>query len=1250
MITSARQLPTQHLSIRVPWHDDGWRGSVCRRPGLNTACRALSRIASSKDDLAEQGLAGRSFEDLDPQHLPPCVDERALFMAPFPLTQHKRHPYASRNQDLYGHFRPTAFTTQPYSASCVPFHWMLKEHAPEYAARYQLGYQREQEPELGFDSIWIQERANQLAMLDTFFSAVRPKESLCFLYAKDTPLSSSGRRVIVGVGRALSVGSAVEYQYDRPDHGGLRCVLWERNVAHSIREGFEDGFLFPYAEVLRAALERGLDPEQFVAFAPDEAFHAFSYASEHVSHDHAIASLRSCVVALERIAGLIEGPWREVRAWLDRELNRLWRLRGAFPGFGSALTALLGAGGDIVAYELARAAANGREEEALDPWPELERLMRAPDQAEGVTAALVGEGFARVWQGMAAERKALLKLLSRFSLSGAQAARFFEPSGRPGGVDDAALARNPYLLYELDRGSEEPISIQVVDRGMMPSAAIARAHPLPDRCRLEDAVDPRRVRALVVAALEAESLEGHTLLPRDQLVDAVARVAPEDTPCPVGTDVLNGLREHLAPLVREVPMATGAAYQLDRYQRTGELIRSTVDKRVGSKAKRHALSHDWRARVDAALPPPPSEAEELAVEEAARHEKARALEELACSRFSALIGAAGTGKTTLLRVLCGLPEVKAGGVLLLAPTGKARVQLEKKTGLGGQGRTIAQFLMRLGGRYDGRTGEYRVTGSSERCNEFKTVIIDESSMLTEEQLAAVLDGLTGVHRLVLVGDHRQLPPIGGGRPFVDIIRHLAPADIESQPVRVAPGYAELTIPRRQQGRARADLILAGWFGGSTDPAADEIWDRLHHETMEEIRFVPWKTPEELPELLLGLIVEELELADQGDEPGFTASLGGKPYNGRGYMWRHTTPPEEADRSAEAWQIITPIRAGEPGVSRLNQLIQRTFRRAWLEEASQQVPPWQRRIHPPLGRDGILYGDKVINLQNSGRRKVWPERESYVANGDVGVVVGSIRTQKRKLFRQLEVEFTSQPTYSYTFWLNEFGEEGADPLELAYALTVHKTQGSEFGTTFVVLPDPCWLLSRELLYTALTRQQDRVVVLHQGDIHALRRYAREQWSDIARRMTNLFAPPDPRPFEREGRSMFLEEGLIHRTRRGDLVRSKSEVIIANELEHQGIRYDYERALVLPGGETRYPDFTIEDDDAGVVFYWEHLGLLHNPEYRTRWEKKLEIYRAAGIVPLEEGGGPLGTLIVTRDEPGGGIDAQAIAELVSDYLAV
>jgi hypothetical protein len=108
--------------------------------------------------------------------------------------------------------------------------------------------------------------------------AIAPDDSLCFFYAKDTPLSAATGRVIIGVGLVRSVEEHLEYMYatgERP----LRSVLWERNVEHSIRAGFEEGFLFPYAELFDLALEQGLDPEEFLAFAPDDAFWSFSHAS-----------------------------------------------------------------------------------------------------------------------------------------------------------------------------------------------------------------------------------------------------------------------------------------------------------------------------------------------------------------------------------------------------------------------------------------------------------------------------------------------------------------------------------------------------------------------------------------------------------------------------------------------------------------------------------------------------------------------------------------------------------------------------------------------------------------------------------------------------------------------------------------------------------------------------------------------------------------------------------------------------------
>jgi hypothetical protein len=332
----ARRLPTHHVTIRVPWHDGGWSGSVCARPLENTSCLILPRIGKGKRDEVEVRCAGKRLDELAEGDQPPCAGERVSFMAPFELVRTMRHPYTETSPDTHGHFADTRFVQSAYSAACVPFRWMLwskvegdpKKSEIGLAERLKLDWTADREPDLKFDTAWVQERDNQLVLLDTFFGALRPQESLCFFYAKRTPLSEQSRRVIVGIGRVLSVGQPTEYAYSVKDPP-LRCVLWERNVGHSIRPGFADGFLFPYQEVLALAARGEIgDPEELVAFAPDEHFDAYSYGSELLTHDGAVASLVACAATLHRIRGRVEGPWDAALRWIDAQLNRLWTARG----------------------------------------------------------------------------------------------------------------------------------------------------------------------------------------------------------------------------------------------------------------------------------------------------------------------------------------------------------------------------------------------------------------------------------------------------------------------------------------------------------------------------------------------------------------------------------------------------------------------------------------------------------------------------------------------------------------------------------------------------------------------------------------------------------------------------------------------------------------------------------------------------------------------------------------------------------
>lgn len=1266
MFDGARKLPLAHLSIRVPWNDTAWDGRVCKAPHANNSCLILKNVAEERDDTEETKNAGKQLTQLVGWQHPPCINERGFFMSMKDITKKKAHPYAKQNNTEYAHFRETPFTFHKYSAACVPFRWMLKERAAgndEYegdANRYGFRYQPEREPELRFDNNWVQERENQLSILDTFFSSVTAQESLAFFYAKRTPLSEERGRVIVGVGLVTRVDPHVEYLYDRRPATGIRCVLWERNVHHSIRPldggGYADGFVFPYQQILEAAeKDPNINPEDYVAFAPDEAREQFSFASEHVQHDAAIGALIACAEALRKCATLVPGNWDAALRWIDAQLNRLWKLRGAFPGFGSALTALGVERGNLVAYDIGARMDADEKKWRGDPWAYFDAALKNPKLFSESTRELVGPTIRDLWKSLKAPRQQLLKLLSRFALSDEQAMRFFEPSEREDAglaLDDEEILQNAYVLFEQDRlVSADAVTLGTIDRGLFPDRNLRAEHPVPAPSRVAEALDKRRVRAHVVETLEHAALEGHTLLPRDWVIQRLRDGAhDEERAIRVTTDLMPIVEKAFGELLSVIATADGSpAYQLDRFCETKELIAKKLEKRA--KAKRHLRKENWRKLVDAQLPREPAKDPE--VEEQARLEKAAALQEIYESRVSVLAGPAGTGKTTLIRALCEL--VGKENVLLLAPTGKARVRLETATKLDG-GLTLAQFLLRHD-RYWPDLGRYVVTGdTSQVASGYTTVVIDECSMLTEEQLAATLDALDGVERLILVGDPQQLPPIGAGRPFLDIVHRLSPSGIEGRFPRVGNGYAELTIRRRQAGEKRDDLLLADWFSGrEPEPAADEVWARLlRGDTLDHVELVRWETPDELRDHLLEVLKRELPLADLDDERGFELSVGGSEFNGYVFFHPKTDKGPGAGTRAEAWQVLSPVRAQLHGVDAINRELQRRFRkqtRKWSDPSRAG-----RRIPSPMGPEGILYGDKVIQTRNAAWESKWvyPKgSREYVANGEVGVVVGRYNPPARGKGppNSLEVEFSTQTSFKYAYAKFQFdGENGDPPLQLAYALTIHKAQGSEFGTTFVVIPNPCRLLSRELLYTALTRHQQKLVVFHQGDLQRLRDFASAHHCELARRMTNLFRDPRPVELKSVKGSRFLEEHLIHRTRRGDLVRSKSEVIIADLLLALGVSYHYERALTAPDGSWRSPDFTIIDDDSGTKVFIEHLGMLHDPAYRDRWEKKLAWYRAQGVVPDSEGGGENGTLLITRDDVKGGIDSADIERRVKKILAM
>jgi hypothetical protein len=600
----------------------------------------------------------------------------------------------------------------------------------------------------------------------------------------------------------------------------LRSILWERGVLHSIRPSFEDGFLLPYRELLADESLMGEDLSPFIALAPGDHFDEFSYVSERVGDDAAIAGLTELARVVDLLPGVVDGPWDQIATRLADRLADTWEARGAYPGLGSALAAAGLERGPVIAHRVI----DSLDDPSADPWPALEQAMADATRNSGPAAGLVGRTSRKMWERIIRneERYATLKLLARFSLTSGQARRLFDPDQR--GVVDRELLENPYLVYELDRDVADAVGFATVDRGLFPRSAAARAaltyDPLPEP--VDEASDDRRVRAACVAVLERAAEAGHTVLDEPGLRKRIAdmELAPR---CDPTSDQFELSVEEFSPRLVETPLAGdgGRAWQLHRLAQTTALIAETVAERI--EAGSLEAEANWREAINAAIgqPMPARDDPDHALEEEARLEKARALETLARSRIAALLGPAGTGKTTMLKALCSDPEL-AGNVLLLAPTGKSRVQLADK--VEARARTLAQFL-REAERWDWERGYY-LNADGMRLGGFRTVIVDEASMLTEEMLAALIDALKEPERLILCGDHRQLPPIGAGRPFADLVACLRELDPDE---KSGGGLAELIIGRRQRpesrdeagGRTRDDFAVAARFSSDRTPAGGD---------------------------------------------------------------------------------------------------------------------------------------------------------------------------------------------------------------------------------------------------------------------------------------------------------------------------------------------------------------------------------------------------------------------------------------------
>jgi exodeoxyribonuclease V alpha subunit len=289
------------------------------------------------------------------------------------------------------------------------------------------------------------------------------------------------------------------------------------------------------------------------------------------------------------------------------------------------------------------------------------------------------------------------------------------------------------------------------------------------------------------------------------------------------------------------------------------------------------------------------------------------------------------------------------------------------------------------------------------------IIIDEMSMVDIHLMYALLKATIPGTKMILVGDSNQLPSVGAGNVLKDMIRS------GQFPV------VELTRIFRQA--EQSDIVM-----------------NAHRINRGE-------------RLTLNNKSRDFFFLERKDAPTITGVLV--------YLVRDKLPAY-VDASPFEIQVLTPMRKGELGVERLNQVLQH-----YLNPASPEKQEKEAR--------GTLFreGDKVMQIKNNYKLE-WQikspkgfvrEEGVGVFNGDMGII-REINTFSEKVL----VEFDEGKLVEYTYSM-------LDELELAYAITIHKSQGSEYPA--VVMPiftGPRVLFNRNLLYTAVTRARKCVTVV------------------------------------------------------------------------------------------------------------------------------------------------------------------------------
>lgn len=383
-------------------------------------------------------------------------------------------------------------------------------------------------------------------------------------------------------------------------------------------------------------------------------------------------------------------------------------------------------------------------------------------------------------------------------------------------------------------------------------------------------------------------------------------------------------------------------------------------------------------------------------------------------RYGVISGGAGVGKTYTMKAICDVARDNFMKVALCAPTGKAARKLSHATGRPAS--TIHRLLVP---RFDDETGEFRFTKNSRDLLEHDLVIVDEVSMVDVRLMRSLLRAMHPKARLLLVGDHHQIPSVSPGA----ILRDL----LAGRP-RFGNAINILTEIVRQAGELARNTtaILDGILVNSSSP----VWGVQRTE----------KGHEDGAAAIVAMLVEAIVTAPEPLLP----------------FERHLTLDWDV-------QVIAPMKKGPLGTYALNMHLQKLRHRLLGNPPPEPVKEGDRP--KPLA------GDRVIWTKN--------DYELGMFNGTQAIVLAFEKGGAMVLLTEDGTEITVP------------GEKRAFA-EVAYAMTIHKAQGSEWPCVILVGGSPHWIMhDRNLLYTGASRAAESLTIV--GDLPGLRHFARERKS-------------------------------------------------------------------------------------------------------------------------------------------------------------